>query len=115
MPPPAPTTLPDWLAPGSPAIEQAIRRASSSSYESWWHRCASVGFCANPIQASAYDPNQGRRVPVLIRCGNRRPRSAPPARTSMPPTPGSSCTPERRAGITGCPTPPLTARKFSPP
>jgi hypothetical protein len=69
---PAATTLPDWLAPGSPAIEQAIRRACSSGYESWWQRCASVGFCANPIQASAYDPDQRRRVPVLIRCGNRR-------------------------------------------
>ena len=31
-----------------------------------------MGFCANPIQASAYDPDQGRRVAVLIRCGNRR-------------------------------------------
>jgi hypothetical protein len=69
---PAATTLPDWLAPGSPAIEQATRRACSPGYESWWQRCASVGFCANPIQASAYDPDQGRRVPVLIRCGNRR-------------------------------------------
>jgi Replication initiator protein, pSAM2 len=66
------TALPDWLAPGSPAIEQAIRRAASPGYESWWARCASVGFCANPIQASAYDPDRRRRVPVLIRCGNRR-------------------------------------------
>ncbi|MBO0880091.1 MAG: plasmid replication initiator protein, partial [Mycobacterium sp.] len=66
------TALPDWLAPGSPAIEQAIRRAASPGYDSWWQRCASVGFCANPIQASAYDPDRKRRVPVLIRCGNRR-------------------------------------------
>lgn len=65
-------SLPDWLAPGSAAIEQAIRRACSVGYESWWQRCASVGFCANPIQASAYDPDLRRRVPVLIRCGNRR-------------------------------------------
>lgn len=69
---PAATSLPDWLAPGSPAIEQAIRRAASPGYESWWQRCISVGFCANPIQASAYDPKHGRRVPMLIRCGNRR-------------------------------------------
>ncbi|GLV09690.1 putative plasmid replication initiator protein [Mycobacterium intracellulare subsp. chimaera] len=69
---PAATSLPDWLASGSPAIEQAIRRACSPGYESWWQRCASVGFCANPIQASAYDPDIGRQVTVLIRCGNRR-------------------------------------------
>jgi hypothetical protein len=68
----ASTSLPEWLAPGSPAIEQAIRRAASASYESWWQRCASVGFCANPIQASAYDPDLRARVPVMIRCGNRR-------------------------------------------
>jgi hypothetical protein len=66
------TSLPDWIAPGSPAIEQAIRRASSLGYESWWHRCSSVGFCANPVQSSAYDPDLGRRVAVMIRCGNRR-------------------------------------------
>jgi hypothetical protein len=66
------TSLPNWLAPGSPAIDQAIRRASSPGYESWWQRCAAVGFCANPVQTSAYDPDQGRRVTVMIRCGNRR-------------------------------------------
>ncbi|OBH16613.1 replication initiator [Mycolicibacter sinensis] len=68
----APASLPDWLSPGSPAIEQAIRRASSHSYESWWGRCVSVGFCANPVQASAYDPNRRQWVAVMIRCGNRR-------------------------------------------
>jgi len=68
----ASTALPDWLAPGSPAIDQAIRRASSSGYEPWWKRCAAVGFCTNPVQASAYDPDVGRRVAVMIRCGNRR-------------------------------------------
>ena len=31
-----------------------------------------MGLCANPIQAGADDPDRGRRVPVLIRCGNRR-------------------------------------------
>jgi hypothetical protein len=66
------TSIPDWLASNSPAIEQAIRRAASPGYDSWWQRCASVGFCANPIQASAYDPDRRRRVPVMIRCGNRR-------------------------------------------
>jgi hypothetical protein len=69
---PAPTSPPDWLAPDSSAVEQAIRRASLPGYESWWQRCATVGFCANPIQASAYDPDLSRRVPVLARCGNRR-------------------------------------------
>jgi hypothetical protein len=68
----ASTSLTDWLTPGSPAIDQAIRRASSPGHESWWQRCAAVGFCANPVQASACDPDLGRRVAVLIRCGNRR-------------------------------------------
>ncbi|BCO67497.1 replication initiator [Mycobacterium intracellulare] len=68
----ASTALCDWVTPGSPAIEQAIRRASSVGYESWWQRCAAVGFCANPVQSSAYDPQLGRRVAVMIRCGNRR-------------------------------------------
>jgi uncharacterized protein YjeT (DUF2065 family) len=68
----ASTALSDWVAPGSLAIEQAIRRASSLGYESWWQRCAAVGFCANPVQSSAYDPELGRRVAVMIRCGNRR-------------------------------------------
>lgn len=65
-------SMSDWLAPGSPAIEQAIRRATSPGYESWWTRCASVGFCANPVHASAYDPDTRRRIAVMIRCGNRR-------------------------------------------
>lgn len=68
----AATSLPDWLALDSPAIEQAILRVSSPGYESWRQRCAAVGFCGNPIQASAYDPDFGRRVAVMIRCGNRR-------------------------------------------
>ena len=65
-------SMSDWLAPGSAAMGQAIRRAASPGYESWWQRCAAVGFCANPIQASAYHPDQGKRVAVMIRCGNRR-------------------------------------------
>lgn len=69
---PTPTTLQDWLESGSPAIEQAIRRAASLGYESWWQRCATVGFCTNPVQSTAYDPDLGRRVAVMIRCGNRR-------------------------------------------
>ena len=68
----ASTSPSDWVAPGSPAIDQAIRRASSLGYDSWWRRCAAVGFCANPVQSSAYDPDLGRRVAVMIRCGNRR-------------------------------------------
>jgi hypothetical protein len=67
-----PASMSDWLAPGSEAIAQAIRRASTPGYESWWSRCASVGFCANPIHASAYDAETGRRVAVMLRCGNRR-------------------------------------------
>jgi len=66
------TSLSDWVTPGSPAIEQAIRRASSLGYDSWWRRCTAVGFCTNPVQSSAYDPDLGRRVAVMIRCGNRR-------------------------------------------
>jgi hypothetical protein len=66
------SSISDWLTPGSAAIDQAVRRAASPGYESWWARCAAVGFCTNPIQASAYDPNQGKRVAVMIRCGNRR-------------------------------------------
>ena len=68
----ASTSLSDWVTPSSPAIDQAIRRASSLGYDSWWQRCAAVGFCANPVQSSAYDPDLGRRVAVMIRCGNRR-------------------------------------------
>lgn len=68
----ASTSLSDWVAPSSPAINQAIRRASSLGYDSWWRRCAAVGFCANPVQSSAHDPDLGRRVAVMIRCGNRR-------------------------------------------
>jgi hypothetical protein len=67
-----PASISDWLAPDSPAIGQAIRRDASPGYESWWSRCASVGFCANPIHASAYDSDTGRRVAVMLRCGNRR-------------------------------------------
>jgi hypothetical protein len=67
-----PTSMADWLASDSEAIGQAIRRAASAGYESWWSRCASVGFCANPIHASAYDAGTGRRVAVMLRCGNRR-------------------------------------------
>ena len=66
------TSFSDWLTPDSPVIRQAIRRASSPGFESWWQRCAAVGFCASPIQASAYDTDLGRRVAVMIRCGNRR-------------------------------------------
>ncbi|BCI87151.1 hypothetical protein NIIDMKKI_23570 [Mycobacterium kansasii] len=40
----ASTSLSGWVAPGSPAIDQAIHRASSFGYESWWQRCAAVGF-----------------------------------------------------------------------
>ena len=68
----APALMSDLLEPGSATIEQAIRRVASPGYESWWQRCAAVGFCANPIHATATDPHTGRVVPMMIRCGNRR-------------------------------------------
>ncbi|CQD11196.1 replication initiator protein [Mycobacterium europaeum] len=54
-----------------PVIAQMLRRASSPSYESWWHRAESVGFCAQPIQLCGADTG-GRRHTVWTRCNNRR-------------------------------------------
>ncbi|WP_067972365.1 replication initiator [Mycolicibacter icosiumassiliensis] len=54
-----------------PVIAQMLRRASSPSFGSWWHRAESVGFCAHPIQLSGAD-TAGRRHTVWTRCNNRR-------------------------------------------
>lgn len=54
-----------------PVITQMLRRASSPSFGSWWHRAESVGFCASPIQLSGAD-TFGRRHTVWTRCNNRR-------------------------------------------
>ena len=62
--------LPSTVDPG-PVIAQMLRRASSPSYGSWWHRAESVGFCAHPIQLSGAD-TAGRRHTVWTRCNNRR-------------------------------------------
>ncbi len=54
-----------------PVITQMLRRASSPSFGSWWHRAESVGFCAHPIQLSGAD-TAGHRHTVWTRCNNRR-------------------------------------------
>lgn len=54
-----------------PVITQMLRRASSPSFGSWWHRAESVGFCAHPIQLCGTDTG-GRRHTVWTRCNNRR-------------------------------------------
>lgn len=54
-----------------PVIAQMLRRASSPSFGSWWHRAESVGFCAHPIQLAGADTG-GRRHTVWTRCNNRR-------------------------------------------
>jgi len=62
--------LPTAVDPG-PVIAQMLRRASSPSFESWWRRAESVGFCAHPIQLSGAD-TAGRQHTVWTRCNNRR-------------------------------------------
>lgn len=62
--------LPTTVDPG-PVITQMLRRASSPSFGSWWHRVESVGFCAHPIQLSGAD-TAGRRHTGWTRCNNRR-------------------------------------------
>ena len=36
-------------------IQQVIRRAGSSTYEAWWSRVGSAGFCSAPIHLVASD------------------------------------------------------------
>jgi hypothetical protein len=62
--------LPTSVDP-QPVIGQMLRRASSPSFGSWWHRAESVGFCAQPIQLSGAD-TAGRWHTVWTRCNNRR-------------------------------------------
>jgi hypothetical protein len=111
----ASTSLSDWLAPGSPAIDQAIRRASSLGYESWWQRCSAVGFCASPVQSSAYDPELGRRVAVMIRCGNRRAAICPSCSDLYAADTWQLVHAGAQGGHQVCPKPPPTGRKSSPP
>jgi hypothetical protein len=62
--------LPTTIDP-TPVIDQMLRRASSSSFEAWWRRAESVGFCAHPIQLVGTD-HIGRQQVVWTRCNNRR-------------------------------------------
>lgn len=72
----AANSLPDWLAPDSPTIDQAVRRAASMGFESWWRKAESVGFCAHPIQLVGTD-EFGREQVVWVRCNNRRKQVCP--------------------------------------
>lgn len=49
-------------------VEQVIRRAGSLTYESWWSRVGSAGFCSSPIHLVASDG----KTSILVRCKNRR-------------------------------------------
>ena len=49
-------------------VEQVIRRAGSSTYEAWWSRVGSAGFCSSPIHLVASDGKNS----ILVRCKNRR-------------------------------------------
>ena len=64
--------------PGVPAevnvndvVTQMIRRAASSSFETWWKKVEEAGFCANPIHLTGGD-GLGRDHQVFTRCNNRR-------------------------------------------
>lgn len=52
-------------------VTQMIRRASSSTFETWWHKLEEAGFCANPIHLIGGD-GLGRDHQVFTRCNNRR-------------------------------------------
>jgi hypothetical protein len=52
-------------------VTQMIRRASSSSFETWWRNVEGAGFCANPIHLTG-DDGLGREHQVFTRCNNRR-------------------------------------------
>lgn len=58
-------------ADSAPVIDQMLRRASSTGFDKWWQRAASVGFCAAPIQLAGRD-TAGRGHMVWTRCNNRR-------------------------------------------
>jgi hypothetical protein len=49
-------------------VEQVIRRAGSSTYDAWWSRVGSAGFCSAPIHLVASDGTNS----ILVRCKNRR-------------------------------------------
>lgn len=77
---------PGWTLPGIPVaatgvdtdvvIHEMIQRASSPSFDTWWRRAESVGYCAHPIQLTGTDPH-GRRQVVWTRCNNRRAQVCP--------------------------------------
>lgn len=77
------TTAPTLVLPGVPGsidtnavVDQMVRRASSTGFESWWRRAESVGFCAHPIQLRGTD-EIGRDRVVWTRCNNRRAQVCP--------------------------------------
>lgn len=77
------TTAPTLVLPGIAAtidtnalVDQMVRRASSTGFESWWRRVESVGFCAHPIQLTGID-EFGRDRVVWTRCNNRRAQVCP--------------------------------------
>jgi hypothetical protein len=67
---PVPPGLPAGIEPAE-VVMQMVRRAASPSFESWWQKAESVGFCANPIHLSGTD-TFGRTHQVWTRCNNRR-------------------------------------------
>ena len=62
--------LPSTVDP-APVITEMMRRASRPSFDIWWRRAESVGFCAHPIQLIGTD-TAGRQQVVWTRCNNRR-------------------------------------------
>jgi hypothetical protein len=52
-------------------VNQMIRRARSSGFNTWWQRLEAVGFCANPIHLAGPD-ELGREHQIFTRCNNRR-------------------------------------------
>ncbi len=59
----ASTSLTDWLAPGSPAIDQAIRRASSPGHDFPARRtCSSRAREADSENTTGTDGDSGNRA-----------------------------------------------------
>jgi hypothetical protein len=54
-------------------VEQVLRRVGSSTYEAWWSRVGSAGFCSSPIRLVASDGKNS----ILVRCKNRRAAACP--------------------------------------
>jgi hypothetical protein len=49
-------------------IRQIVRRAGSSTYDAWWSRVASAGYCSAPIHLASADGKHS----IYVRCKNRR-------------------------------------------